>query len=287
MSDRCSVVVLEWASIGVQFMVELGVEERRREQREMLSQLAWRGVRQLLIDSRFGRDGGKSKQCQASRCHCCCQSHHCHSYRHCLCRCCCLCCHCRRCHCCHCCCYCCRCCCCCCYCLRHHHCHCLLPSLLPCLGPTTASISASRHIASLISSEHDKKLSPHRTLEGVQWTLRQLWKHSNAGMPFRQVPLKSMTKPEHYLSKPSTWEHVGTSESASTSCPLLKNDGELGRSHLHGNQLLLCCLTNCHCRCCCCRHHHCHCCGFCCCHHPLRCCCCIVAVTVTIAITVT
>ena len=48
-----------------------------------------------------------------------------------------------------------------------------------------------------------------------------------------------MTKPEHYMSTQSSWEHVGTSESASTSCPLLKNDGELGRSHLHGNQLFL------------------------------------------------
>ena len=173
--------------------------------------------------------------------------------------------------------------------------------------------------ASPISSEHDKKLSPHRTLEGVQWTLRQPWKHSNAGTPFRQVPLKSNAKPEHYLSTPSSWEHVGTSESASTSCPLLKNDGELGRSHLHGNQQLLLLSPSlslppwllpslllpsllpsvtatatvtvfitvcvCLCRCHCCHHHHCQCCCFCCCHHSLRCCC--FSVTVAIAVTIT
>ena len=189
-----------------------------------------------------------------------------------------------------CCCYCCHCCCCCC--LRHHHCPCLWPSLSAAMLGAHHGINFSK--PSRLKSSHRlsdffrtyKKLSPHRTLESVQWTLRQLWKHSNAGTPFRQVPLKSMTKPEHYLSTLSSWEHVGTSESASTSCPLLKNDGELGRSHLHGNQLLLCCLTDCHCRCCCCRHHHCHCFGFCCCHHPLRCCCCIVAVAIAIAITV-
>jgi hypothetical protein len=65
MRDRCSVEVLEGASIGLQFRVELGVEERGREQREAPSLPAEGGARQRLIYSGFGQNGGKSKQRQA------------------------------------------------------------------------------------------------------------------------------------------------------------------------------------------------------------------------------
>src|ERR1700735_4248292 len=45
----------------------MSVEERGREQREEPSPPAERGVRQQLIDSKFGQNGGKSKQRQAGR----------------------------------------------------------------------------------------------------------------------------------------------------------------------------------------------------------------------------
>src|ERR1700735_3073551 len=46
----------------------MSVEERGREQREAPSPPAEGGVRQQLIDSKFGQNGGKSKQRQAGRC---------------------------------------------------------------------------------------------------------------------------------------------------------------------------------------------------------------------------